>query len=195
MRVLMLDDDPEDHQLVSEMLAEYDIAVAWADSLEQALAAIESGHWHAVLVDHRLGAESGLDLLSHPVFQQNAIPAIVLTGFGSDELDNDAFELGAAAFLSKNEINGPLLARTLRYATRAPAVRQARPAAMTAKEIKLQVGLASGLTVKEAAETSGISLRTAYRRIAMPEFQASLERIQEELATRLVEKAIDDLLA
>ena len=44
------------------------------------------------------------------------VPIIFLTGQGNLEVDMEAMKAGAADFLAKREINGPLLDRSIRYA-------------------------------------------------------------------------------
>lgn len=190
--ILMLDDSSNDYQRIEHLLADHGIRVDWAPTIEVATEMLSTAEYAAVLVDYRLGARSGLDIFSEPAFVQAGRPAIILTGFDDRDVDASALELGAVAFLSKDEVTGPLLARTIRYAAHATEARTAKPT-FTAKEIRLQVALASGMSVKDAAAAADLTLRTAYRRIATDEFQEALEKIQEQIAARLIEQAIDNL--
>lgn len=187
----MLDDNEDDYRLTSHLLEGFDVELEWANTVEKAIEALEAGAFDAVIVDHRLRSGSGLALLDRLKETESQVPCIVLTGFDEDDVDSQALEKGAAAFLSKGTIDGQLLARTIRYAARSrqPSGRSA----LNIRDVRLQVGLASGLSVKEAAEAAGMSLRTAYRRVGTPEFQEGLEKIQEQMVNKLIDKAIEDL--
>ncbi|MBN1491469.1 MAG: response regulator, partial [Phycisphaerae bacterium] len=68
---------------------------------EKALAAFREFVPDIVLLDVRLGAVSGLDLL--PVFKADSpeLPVIILTAYGSVEVAVEAMKRGASEFLTK----------------------------------------------------------------------------------------------
>jgi hypothetical protein len=55
----------------------------------------------------------------------------------------------------------------------------------------LAVGLAGGLTVKEAARKAGVSERTAYRRLEDPEFRRHVAALRTEMTERAVSQLAD----
>ncbi|HYQ38469.1 MAG TPA: EAL domain-containing protein, partial [Pseudomonas sp.] len=88
----------------------------WVDSFERGLSAIDSGAHDLYLVDNRLGADSGLELVRHAHARGIPQPLILLTGLDDNELDVRALELGAADYLVKGQFDGRLLGRSIRYA-------------------------------------------------------------------------------
>ena len=119
MRVLLIEDDEDDYVLTKELLAEVfgrqlslDWVFAWQPALEQVL---EDRH-DVVIVDYRLGARNGLELVREAVHLGCCMPFIVLTGEGNREIDLEAMHAGATDYLVKGEITAPLLDRSIRYA-------------------------------------------------------------------------------
>ena len=118
-RVLMIEDDEDDFILAREMLHEVygpDFELDWACNWQQALDALDRDVHDIYLVDYRLGARNGIDLVAEAQAQGCTAPIILLTGQGNREVDLEAMKAGAADYLVKNEISGPLLDRAIRYA-------------------------------------------------------------------------------
>ena len=119
VKVLLIEDDEDDVLLVREYLAESDnfnFDLEWEPKPEQARLKIVLGSHDVFLIDYRLGSETGLDLIKF-VQQKGVItPSILLTGQGDLKVDLDATRFGAADYLVKTELNGPILERSIRYA-------------------------------------------------------------------------------
>lgn len=89
--------------------------VELATNYESALLAL-ARHEHDIgIVDYLLGAHTGIDLLNATAADPNRPPLIFLTGHGSADVDRGALAAGAADFLVKASLDGPRLARSLRY--------------------------------------------------------------------------------
>ncbi len=129
--VLLIEDDEDDYLITQALLERaqtLDCTLDWASSYDEGLDAVLDDAYDAYLVDYRLGARTGLDLLEE-VNEQGGVqgPIILLTGQGDLEVDLSAMEAGAADYLSKDQIDAPLLERSLRYAVeRKAAERQIR---------------------------------------------------------------------
>jgi len=67
------------------------------------------------LIDYRLGAENGLDLVRFAHLKHILKPSILLTGQGDLRVDVDASMLGAADYIIKSELNASMLERSIRY--------------------------------------------------------------------------------
>ena len=118
IRVLLIEDDEDDYTLVRDMLSEVphvDYDVQWVSNYEQALKAIETPAHDVCLLDYRLGERNGIDLLYEAIGKSYCVPIIFVTGQGNLEVDMEAMKAGAADFLAKGEISGPLLDRSIRY--------------------------------------------------------------------------------
>jgi signal transduction histidine kinase/DNA-binding response OmpR family regulator len=116
-RVLLVEDDEDDLVLTRGLFAASQrvVELVWVTNVEEALRRLAEP-FDALLVDYRLGAVSGLELVREAVARGVAAPVILLTGTGSRELDVEAMQAGAADFLVKGELTGPLLERAVRYA-------------------------------------------------------------------------------
>ncbi|MFB3131897.1 MAG: PAS domain S-box protein, partial [Rhodothermales bacterium] len=117
LRILVVEDDEDDFFIAQRLLARATEAdVDWAKSYEEGLAAVTSSAYDVALVDYRLGARNGLELLQEAVEQGCHTPFILLTGQGDREVDLQAMTAGAADYLVKWEFDAPLLERSIRYA-------------------------------------------------------------------------------
>jgi signal transduction histidine kinase len=117
--ILVVDDDEDDYILLKHMLSQArwnKITVMWVPDDEQARQAMTTSQYHAVLVDYRLGARTGIEFIRELVASAYPAPAILLTGMGSYEVDVEAMQAGAASYLVKEEVTPLLLERTIRYA-------------------------------------------------------------------------------
>jgi signal transduction histidine kinase len=118
-KILLVEDDQDDYLLVNAWLRQVmgrQYSLNWASSYQSAVRAIESEPFDVVLVDYHLDSHSGLDFIQESKSKKADIPFILLTGQGNYEVDVTAMESGASDYLSKAEITGPLLERSIRYA-------------------------------------------------------------------------------
>lgn len=119
IQILHIEDNPGDVDLVGSLLEEQDVedyAVEAAESLEDAIASLETREFDLVLLDLFLpdctGLETFLRLRSH----QNNVPVVVLSGLADVDSAMAAVREGAQDYLSKNELSAGLLTHTIRYA-------------------------------------------------------------------------------
>lgn len=120
-RALLVDDAEVEFLTLERMLRRLPgrrRALDWVASYAAGLAAVEQDAHDLYFVDIRLGPESGLGLIREARRRGILKPMIVLTGFGSDEVDRAATEAGANDYLVKGEFDHALLERTIRYAER-----------------------------------------------------------------------------
>lgn len=118
IKVLLIDDDEEDFFLTQDLLEEVGknhFEVHWKSSFADGLEALCSADYDICLLDYRLGAQTGLDLLRAAKERSCIMPVIILTGQSEREIDFTAMELGAADFLEKKDLTGPILDRAIRY--------------------------------------------------------------------------------
>ncbi len=121
VRVLLVDDDPDDHLLTRDVIADIPgggYTLDWVPEFDAALDAVCAGEHDVYLVDYRLGAKTGLELLAE--MRQRACngPVILLTGLGGPEVDRAAAEAGAADYIEKAKLDPVALERAIRYTLR-----------------------------------------------------------------------------
>jgi len=118
LRILLIEDDEDDFVLVRDLLSDVSpitIHLDWVRRYEDGLEEIDRARHDVYLLDYRLGAHDGLELLKEAVARGCRVPIIFLTGRGNYEVDVEAMKYGAADYLIKDQINAPLLERSIRY--------------------------------------------------------------------------------
>jgi len=119
VQVLLVDDDEDERVVVSGLLsaAHCDHChLTWVSNYDDGLAAILSLKFDVCLVDYRLGARSGLDLVAEAVAKSIHAQIILLTGEGDRGIDLAAAKIGAADYLVKGDLTATMLERAIRYA-------------------------------------------------------------------------------
>ena len=117
IRVLLIDDDEDQYVLTRHRLskiASQKMVLDWAPSYERGLELIRENAHDVYLLDYRLGARTGIDLLQEALAGGCEAPIIILTA-ENPEVDAQAMRLGAADFLSKDKLDSSLLERSIRY--------------------------------------------------------------------------------
>jgi PAS domain S-box-containing protein len=125
--ILLVDDDEDDYILIRELLAETGrnrFQLAWAATLEAGLEALACQDFSACLVDYRLGAQDGLELIRAAQAAGCQVPMIMLTGQSTPETDAAAMAAGAVDYLVKGHFGSETLQRALRYAIGRQRTRQ-----------------------------------------------------------------------
>jgi signal transduction histidine kinase len=116
MRVLLVEDNNDDALLIEEALSDTAIQIERAERLSTALEKLANGGLEAVLLDLSLPDGHGLDTIGRLRSQAPGAPIVVLTGLDDEEAAVKAVEQGAQDYLIKGQVDGHLLARSLRYA-------------------------------------------------------------------------------
>ncbi|HYH75002.1 MAG TPA: response regulator, partial [Candidatus Saccharimonadales bacterium] len=102
IRALLVDDDEDDYLIVRTLLnkvREADFKLEWASSYTEGETIIAEQRHDLYLIDYRLGAETGIELLSHVEPLKRSEPFIILTGAGDERIEQQAMKLGAADYL------------------------------------------------------------------------------------------------
>ena len=119
IKVLLVEDDEDDFVIIETLLkevGELSIALDWESDSDEAIKKIVEQDHDVYVIDYRLGARTGLELLTEARAMGVDKPFVLLTGLGGSTLDRDAIDLGAADYLVKGEFDGRLLSRSIRYA-------------------------------------------------------------------------------
>ncbi len=99
-RILVVDDDPAIRELVREFLAELEVEIGEAETVEEATAAVEAARPDLVLLDMWLPDGDGLDVLAS-IRGEGDLPVVVITADSSSSRTIRAMQAGAYDYLVK----------------------------------------------------------------------------------------------
>jgi len=99
--VLLVDDDETFRGTLAEQLRRHFASVRETGSAAGCVEALESGEPDVVLLDLHLGADDGLELLSHLRERAPSTEVVVVTGFGTVDAAVEAMRRGAFDFVTK----------------------------------------------------------------------------------------------
>ncbi|MBE0539985.1 MAG: response regulator [Verrucomicrobia bacterium] len=119
IRVLLVEDDEDDCFLAQELLKEIKgrrYLMDWANTYESGLQFMARNKHDVCLVDYRLGAHDGVELISAAKAAGALAPAILMTGAGQEAVDLAAMKAGASDYLIKGRVDSRQLERSIRYA-------------------------------------------------------------------------------
>jgi DNA-binding response OmpR family regulator len=101
-KVLLVEDDPKLHEVLSALLLEDNITLAHAPDAQKALNLVREEHYDLVLLDLGLPGMNGFEVLRQlkekPL--ERPVPVIVLTAWNSTTDKLRGFELGAVDYLT-----------------------------------------------------------------------------------------------
>ncbi len=100
-RVLVIDDEPDLLTLMRLTLTKLGLEVITADSLSEALAALDRGTYSLCLTDMQLGDGTGIDVLAAISEKGLDLPCAVITAFGNADNAVAALKAGAFDYLAK----------------------------------------------------------------------------------------------
>ncbi len=101
MRILVIDDEASIRRTATLALESMGHEVAAASNSRTALETLEGGNFDAALLDLRLGAENGLELLGKMLKTAPRVAVVVVTAFASIETAVEAMRLGAFDYVPK----------------------------------------------------------------------------------------------
>jgi two-component system, sensor histidine kinase and response regulator len=117
--ILLIEDDEEDFILLKKHLSRISAVhyeVIWETSYERGLARMLQVQHDLCLLDYRLGARNGIELITEARRQGYTLPIVLLTGATESEIDIQALQAGADDYIDKGQLHGELLHRIIRHA-------------------------------------------------------------------------------
>lgn len=200
LRVLLLDDDPDDRTLAKLVLARELPAATVEEAADAAAFARACGRrsFDLVILERRLPWADGLDLLALLREEWPRVPAIVLTGAGDEEAAVKALRLGAADYLIKKPagfLKLPLAVRTALEPPRSQDAAEAGHLQRANEELRQFTSIAS----HELQEP--VRMMERYARLLAEELAGKLDPETGELletitaAARRLRRLIEGLLA
>lgn len=166
LRVLLVEDDEADAFLVQELLDEANapVTLTIAPTLSAAERGLAQDRVDCVLLDLGLPDTQGLDGLRRLLAAGPGTAICVLTGLGDDHIGAAAVAEGAQDYLIKGQVDGTLLARSIRYAVeRKRADDNARRLQQVEMEQRESARLERGLLPHPLLRTTAVRVHTFYQ--------------------------------
>ncbi|MCP8900087.1 response regulator [Gilvimarinus xylanilyticus] len=119
VNLLIVDDDEDDYLLARDLLEEISrgpYQIDWASSYDAGRSMLAENRHDLCLMDYKLGAQDGIELLREAQQIGFTGPIILLTGMHQGEVDMQALQAGAVDYLVKDNLGAEQLARSIRYA-------------------------------------------------------------------------------
>ncbi|GAB4355448.1 MAG: hypothetical protein Kow0099_39380 [Candidatus Abyssubacteria bacterium] len=101
VRILVIDDEQVIRELLFDVLSRKGYAVDTAEDGERGLEKASQTEYDIVFTDLRMPGMNGLDVFKHLKEKWPRTRVIVMTGFGLQEMINEALSLGAFADVKK----------------------------------------------------------------------------------------------
>jgi two-component system, OmpR family, response regulator len=100
-KVLLVDDEKEFLEIMTERMKARDIDVTTATSAHQALEIIEKEAFDAIILDFQMPGMDGMDALKAIKAKKPEAQIILLTGYATIEKSVEAMKFGATDFIEK----------------------------------------------------------------------------------------------
>lgn len=138
--ILIIDDDVVFLETLSEAMqrGHRDINMRTATTAEQGLRLLGRQRFDAVISDFQMPGLNGMDLLLECAVTCPGTPVIVLSGYGSRALEQDALGHGACAFLQKPVDSDVIYSVVTRSILRSQMLQRSLPSVFTPPEIHLR---------------------------------------------------------
>ncbi len=129
VHVLLIEDDPEDVNLVERSLGKpfgpsHPFSLEHTAALQEGLDHLGKRDTDVLLLDLDLPDSQGVDTVVRLRERHSEVPIVVFTMSGDDDTALRALKAGAQDFVVKSELNGSLLSRAIRYAIERQRARQ-----------------------------------------------------------------------
>ena len=100
-KILVVDDDLDMCQIISDILKEEGYSVNSSNTGEDALIKIKKDHYDLMVLDYKLNGISGLVVLEKALQIMPSLKIIMISAFGDKSIKTRARKLGVGDFLDK----------------------------------------------------------------------------------------------
>ena len=100
-KILVIDDDPRDRELLTAVLQERGYEVILAENGGTGLMLCHRQHPDAVVLDLRMPEIDGLSVLGQLRTLHPSLPVVVFSGHGTETVEQEVLDHGATAFIQK----------------------------------------------------------------------------------------------
>ena len=114
-RILIVDDKEKLCRLMSTNYQQQGYETDYATCGDDAISKFKEGEFHIVLLDLKLGADNGLNVLKELLAINPKIPVIMITGFGTISTAVEAMKIGAFDYVQK-PVDFPAICKIIKKA-------------------------------------------------------------------------------
>lgn len=100
-KILVVDDDRDLCDIIYDIITDKGYCVDKAYDGESALQEIANKFYDLLIIDHKLGKLSGINVIENSKTVQPNLQTIMISAFGNDETRSKARELGVLDFIDK----------------------------------------------------------------------------------------------
>ena len=100
-KILVVDDDRDLCDIIYDIITDKGYCVDHAYDGESALQEIANKFYDLLIIDHKLGKLSGINVIENSKTVQPNLQTIMISAFGNDETRSKARELGVLDFIDK----------------------------------------------------------------------------------------------
>lgn len=140
-RILIVDDSDGDRDLAREALESDGTQLLFAETGEQAVGLVERQPPDLVVTDLRMPGMNGLELVRKIGEMDPAIPVVLMTGLGTEDIASEALRAGASSYVPKRYILRDLRPTVAKVLHAAQAGRGLETLAQCAETIDVQYRL------------------------------------------------------
>lgn len=184
--VLIADDSPLDRNLASRLLEEIGWTVVAAEDGKQALDQVATNPPDIVLTDMRMPIMDGLDLVKELAATHPALPVILMTAFGSEEIAVRALQQGAASYVPKERLARDLTSTAKSVLAIAQAKRQAESMIDSMRQVESEYVLPNSVDgldtllghIKEQLSSLGLLGQADVLRVGTALYEALINAIE-----------------
>ena len=118
-KILLIEDNPGDIRLMKEMLNEmvtFDYHLITAETLIEGCELIKNENVILILLDLNLPDSTGKETFDTVMQYAEQIPVVLVSGQQNVELSLSLIKEGAQDYIVKNDLNSPMLTRTIEFA-------------------------------------------------------------------------------
>ena len=112
--ILVADDDKTCRDSIQKVLEREGHTVQTAESVDRALATLDTGHFDLVVCDYRMPGKTGIDLLVEMRLKQSQVPVLMISAYADALVEAAVMKLGALEVLKKPIRRQELVTRTAR---------------------------------------------------------------------------------
>ncbi|MFW6457386.1 MAG: PP2C family protein-serine/threonine phosphatase [Planctomycetota bacterium] len=168
VKVLLVEDDPDDAFLIHEMLGEsrtVDFDLTHVTRLSEATESLDEQHYDIVLLDLTLPDSTGIDTFYKLNASTPRPPIVVLTGLADEQMGTETVRAGAQDYLIKGDVNSDLLIRSVRYAIERDRLEDNLSDALDRldREFEIIARVQNNLLPSKVPAISGFELTTYYQ--------------------------------